>query len=105
MQESCTSVTSPPTTKQPVPLHDDIAQCARDLWVKYERPAGRDLAIWLEAEQRLRAATEAQGEKKLATAPLTERSWAKPARATVRTGAPILRAASLPTRPRATPIL
>ena len=104
MQALCTSVPSPTVTK-PAPLHDDIAQCARDLWVKYGRPADRDLAIWLEAEQRLRAATEAPGEKNMATVPLTERSPARPARATVRTGAPILRAASLPARSRATPML
>jgi len=105
MQESCTSVTSPPTTKQPVPLHDDIAQCAWDLWVKYGRPAGRDLAIWLEAEQRLRTATEELHEMYLDPVPWSERSSARPARATVRTGAPVLRAASLPLRHRATTVL
>jgi len=104
MQASCTSVTSPAVTK-PAPLHDDIAQCARDLWVQYGRPADRDLAIWLEAEQRLRAATEAPREKNFAAASSSGRSSAKPARATVLTGAPVLRASSLSARPHATPIL
>ena len=39
------------------PLHDDIAQCARELWVEYGRPNDRDLEIWLEAEQRLFSAS------------------------------------------------
>jgi len=39
------------------PLHAEIAQRASELWVEYGRPADRDLAIWLEAEQRLLSAT------------------------------------------------
>jgi Protein of unknown function (DUF2934) len=105
MQESCTSAVHPAATQQPAPLHDDIAQCAWDLWVQYGCPAGRDLAIWLEAEQRLRVATAEPHEMNLDPIPWSERSSARPARATVRTGAPVLRAASLPVRPRATPIL
>jgi hypothetical protein len=31
-----------------------IAQRARQLWVDYGRPAGRDECIWLEAERQLR---------------------------------------------------
>jgi hypothetical protein len=31
-----------------------IAQRARQLWVDYGRPAGRDEQIWLEAERQLR---------------------------------------------------
>jgi hypothetical protein len=31
-----------------------IAQRARQLWVAYGRPAGRDEQIWLEAERQLR---------------------------------------------------
>jgi len=104
MQDSCTSVTSPGATK-PAPLHDDIAQCAKDLWVQYGRPTDRDLAIWLEAEQRLRAATEAPREKNFGSAPPLRQSSGKPARATVRTGAPVLRAASLPVRDRTKPML
>jgi hypothetical protein len=104
MQDSGTSVTSPGATK-PAPLHDDIAQCAKDLWVQYGRPADRDLAIWLEAEQRLRAATDASRAKNSNAAPSSGRLSARPARATVRTGAPVLRAASLPVRDRNKPML
>ena len=35
------------------PRHDDIAQCARELWAESGRPSGHDAAIWLEAERRL----------------------------------------------------
>jgi len=35
------------------PLHEEIAQCSRDLWVQFGKPADRNLAIWLEAEHRL----------------------------------------------------
>jgi hypothetical protein len=104
MQESFTAATSPPTSR-PAPFHDDIAQCARDLWVQCGRPAGRDLAIWLEAEQRLRAATEAVREKNFGSTSSWGRSAAIPARATVLTGAPVLRASSLRARVRATPML
>jgi hypothetical protein len=104
MEDTCPSVPSPAATK-PAPLHDDIAQCARDLWVKYGRPADRDLAIWLEAEQRLRAAAEAPREKNFGSPPPLRPSSGKPARATVRTGAPVLRAASLPVRDRNKPML
>ena len=104
MQESFTSVTSPAIT-QPAPLHDDIAQCARDLWVQCGRPADRDLAIWLEAEQRLRAATEAVRGKNFGSTSSWGRSADKPARATVLTGAPVFRASSLRARVRATPML
>jgi hypothetical protein len=40
----------------PMPLHDEIAQCARELWSQSGRPQGHDEAIWLEAERRLIAA-------------------------------------------------
>jgi hypothetical protein len=33
------------------PTHDEIADCARALWNELGQPAGRDDAIWLEAEQ------------------------------------------------------
>lgn len=39
--------------------HDDIAQCARELWIESGRPSNRDEAIWLEAERRLVAARRA----------------------------------------------
>ena len=41
------------------PTHDEIAQCARELWTESGRPGGRDEAIWLEAERRLVAARRA----------------------------------------------
>ena len=52
MQESPTPVIPTDTTPH-VPLHNDIAQCATELWLQYGQPVGRDLEIWLEAEQRL----------------------------------------------------
>ncbi len=33
--------------------HDEIAQCARELWTESGQPEGRDEAIWFEAERRL----------------------------------------------------
>ena len=35
------------------PSHEDISQRARELWEGYDRPQGRDEAIWLEAERQL----------------------------------------------------
>ena len=35
------------------PSHEDISQRARKLWEGYDRPQGRDEAIWLEAERQL----------------------------------------------------
>lgn len=52
MKESLTSGTRPVESHHE-PLHSDIAQCAEELWVQYGKPADRDLAIWLEAEQQL----------------------------------------------------
>lgn len=47
---------SSPSTDMPAtllaPTHDQIADCARALWNESGQPAGRDEAIWLEAEQR-----------------------------------------------------
>jgi hypothetical protein len=34
------------------PLHEEIAQCAHEIWLQSGKPADRDMAIWLEAEQR-----------------------------------------------------
>lgn len=42
-----------PADLRRVPLHDEISTRARELWEKYGRPAGRDEAIWLEAERQL----------------------------------------------------
>jgi hypothetical protein len=38
------------------PLHEEIAQCAQEIWLQSGKPADRDMAIWLEAEQRLHSA-------------------------------------------------
>lgn len=52
MQESHTPVSTSSDSCSAL-LHEEIAQCAHDLWIKYGRPTDRDLAIWLEAEQHL----------------------------------------------------
>lgn len=36
-----------------IPLQEEIAACARELWLRYGRPVGRDEQIWLEAERQL----------------------------------------------------
>ncbi len=41
------------TETNPSPSHDEIAQCARQLWTESGQPEGRDEAIWYEAERRL----------------------------------------------------
>ena len=91
MQESHTPVSSPADAKC-APLHDEIAQCARGLWVQQGQPADRDLAIWLEAEQRLLSATPATREKNSGPAPSLVLPPTKPARtlnrSTIQAGAP-----------------
>jgi len=57
MQEPHSHIISTDDTKH-APLHNDIAQCAQELWVQYGKPADRDLAIWLEAEHKLFSAAE-----------------------------------------------
>jgi hypothetical protein len=79
MQEPHSHVTLPIDT-QHVPPHEDVAQCARELWVQYGKPADRDLAIWLEAEHQLLSATETMSVKKSAPAATPQRVKAKPAR-------------------------
>lgn len=102
MQESQTPVTSPADTSRAL-LHDDIAQCARDLWVQYGRPADCDVAIWLEAEQRLLSATQAPRENNSGPASSLGLPPAKPAcasdRPPIQPGARAVRAASQPARP------
>jgi len=47
---------APAPTASPAPLlHDEIAQCARELWLQQGSPENCDNAIWLEAESRLLA--------------------------------------------------
>jgi Protein of unknown function (DUF2934) len=54
VQESGPMRSSPTGAKRAL-LHTEIEQCARQLWVQQGKPAERDLAIWLEAEQLLSA--------------------------------------------------
>jgi hypothetical protein len=49
-----TDSTAPTDTLQTL-SHEDITQCARELWAQQGCPEGRDEAIWLEAESRLLA--------------------------------------------------
>ena len=75
MKESLTSGTRPSESKH-VPLHNDIAQCAQELWLQYGQPVGRDFEIWLEAEQRLFSAKPALQEESFSVAPLPVRQVA-----------------------------
>jgi len=50
-------------------LHNEIAQCAKELWTQYGEPADRDLAIWLEAEHKLQSVKHASHVKSSASAP------------------------------------
>jgi len=63
---------------QNAPLHNDIAQCAKELWVHYGKPADRDLAIWLEAEHKMFSAVHASREKNSGPVPAPAR--VKPSR-------------------------
>lgn len=42
-----------PADVRDVPLHDETARRAHELWEKYGRPTNRDQEIWLEAERQL----------------------------------------------------
>jgi hypothetical protein len=57
MQEAKTPTSSTADAKCAL-LHEEIAQSARDLSVQCGKPVDRDLAIWLEAEQRLLSVTK-----------------------------------------------
>jgi hypothetical protein len=35
--------------------HEEVAQCAHQIWQEYGQPTGRDEEIWFEAERRLQA--------------------------------------------------
>jgi hypothetical protein len=48
-----------PVTDTLVPNHDEIAQCAREIWIASGQPDGRDNDIWLDAERRLISAGRA----------------------------------------------
>lgn len=58
-----------------MPLHLEISRQARTLWEKYGRPAGRDVAIWLEAESQVLGTdpkVRKQADGAVAAAPLAE---------------------------------
>ena len=101
MHESHLPVSSLPNTKR-APLHEDIAQYARDLWIQNGQPADCDQAIWLEAEQRLLfvAATQAARERTSSPASSLGLPVAEPAvasdRSTMQADDPAFPAASLP---------
>jgi hypothetical protein len=57
------------------PSHDDIARCARELWIDAGRPSGRDDAIWLEAERRLTSIRGAPATPTLAAPALSRRRF------------------------------
>jgi hypothetical protein len=76
MKKSLTSGTSPADPKH-VPLNNDIAQCAQELWLQYGQPVGRDFEIWLEAEQRLFSAKPVLQEEVFCVAPIEVRPLAK----------------------------
>lgn len=50
------SPSSGPTATAAAPSHDEIAVRARELWIEFGQPEGRNDAIWLEAEHRLSSA-------------------------------------------------
>lgn len=58
------SLSTTASDSNPWLAHDDIALCALNLWLQSGSPANRDLAIWLEAEQRLLSASRAQNERR-----------------------------------------
>jgi hypothetical protein len=43
------------TVRRREPTHDEISAYARTHWDKAGRPEGQDMAIWLEAERKLRS--------------------------------------------------
>lgn len=77
MQELPAQVSRPADINR-APLHDEIAQRARDLWSQYGQPADRDLAIWLEAEQQLHSGTPTSPEPDCAPPPQVELPPAQP---------------------------
>jgi hypothetical protein len=79
MQEPHSLITSPDDTKH-APLHSDIAQCAQELWVKYGKPADRDLAIWLEAEHQLSSVSQTAKTKNSGSVSTPVRKQAKASR-------------------------
>lgn len=46
-------VQSSPKNTREIPLHDEIAKRARQLWERNGQPEGRDVEFWLTAEREL----------------------------------------------------
>jgi hypothetical protein len=46
---------SPLSVRRREPTHDEISAYARTHWERAGRPEGQDMAIWLEAERKLRS--------------------------------------------------
>jgi len=59
------------------PHHNDIKLLASELWQQYGQPVGRDLEIWLEAEQQLFSAKQEPREESISFAPMPARAPAK----------------------------
>jgi len=59
--------------------HDEIAQCARELWTESGQPEGRDEAIWFEAERRVASERRAPREAAVVQpAPASQPSQTQP---------------------------
>ncbi len=67
------------TATDPNPSHDEIAQCARELWMESGQPEGRDDAIWFEAERRVASERRAPREAAVVQpAPASQPSQTQP---------------------------
>jgi hypothetical protein len=93
MKTSHSTVSSMADVKR-VPLHDEIAQCAKDLWIRYGKPTDRDQAIWLEAEQQLLAANPPSPARESESASGASSPRAQAKRARVSTSTNLRRGAS-----------
>ena len=87
MQAIQSAATRPAVSQRVLP-HDEIAQCARDLWIEYGRPTDRDQAIWFEAEQRLLAATQTPPVNNAVTQPAPGQPTTNPAHTAERHASP-----------------
>jgi len=78
MQESQSTSSNPANTDVSRTLrHNEVAQCARDLWIQSGQPADCDQAIWFEAERQMLSATQ---QNSVLTATPQETDIAQPAR-------------------------
>jgi hypothetical protein len=75
---------SSPISTRNVPLHDEIARRAEDIWNRSGRPSGRDVEFWLQAERELLGAdptVHLEGESAVSAAQYTEATDANQAKA------------------------